>query len=401
MKILMVSSYLPYPLYSGGHIRLYNILKKLSEKHDVTLICEKRPHQTEENIKKVEKICKKLITVPRKKQWTLSNILLSGASPNSFLVTGHTLAPMRENIEDLLTKEKFDLIHAETFYIAQNIPRNSVSLVIAEHNIEYLVYGRFAQKAPFYLKPFLYADIFKLKKNEERVWEKADFVIAVSRGDKTIIDKFNEKVYIVPNGVDLTKFKIQSSELRINNKKERIILFMGDFKWVQNRDALKFILEKIWPPLNLKFKISNLKLKLWVVGKNIPDNFKDTRSDLVFDENAPDDTSLIFQKSDILLAPIRVGGGTSYKILEAMASGVPVITTSLGAEGLGAENNKELLIAENKDDFIAGIQELISNESFYKKISENGRKLIENKYDWKIIVKKLEQVYKLAVDSYY
>ncbi len=90
MKILMISSYLPYPLHSGGQVRLYNLIKELSGKHEITLVCERRPHQTSEDIKEVEKICKKVVTVPRRKQWSLENVLKSVFSSHSFLVTGHT-----------------------------------------------------------------------------------------------------------------------------------------------------------------------------------------------------------------------------------------------------------------------------------------------------------------------
>ena len=394
MKILMVSSYLPYPLHSGGNIRLYNILKKLNKKHNVTLVCEKRPYQTEKDIAEVKKICSKLITVFRKKQWNLSNILLSAVSPNSFLVTGHTLIPMREKIEGLLAKEKFDLIHAETFYITHNIPESSLPLVVAEHNIEYMVYQRFSRSASPLLKPLLYIDISKIKKNEEDTWKRANAVITVSKDDGEIVKQLNKNVYVIPNGVNINKFKIQNSKFKID-REEKTVLFIGNFKWVQNRDAAGFILKEVWPILKSKFKSEKLKIRLWIVGKNIPDYFKKyNNEDIVFDENAPDDTSLIFQKSDILLAPIRVGGGTSYKILEAMASGVAVVTTTLGASGLGVENNRDILIAESEDELIKGIQKLASDEGFYRKISKNARKLIEDKYTWEKIVKNLEEAYK-------
>ena len=398
MKILMVSSYLPYPLHSGGNIRLYNILKKLNKKHNVTLVCEKRPYQTEKDIAEVKKICSKLITVFRKKQWSLSNILLSAVSPNSFLVTGHTLIPMREKIEGLLAKEKFDLIHAETFYITHNIPESLLPLVVAEHNIEYMVYQRFSRSASPLLKPLLYIDISKIKKNEEDTWKRANAVITVSKDDGEIVKQLNKNVYVIPNGVNINKFKIQNSKFKID-REEKTVLFIGNFKWVQNRDAAGFILKEVWPILKSKFKSEKLKIRLWIVGKNIPDYFKKYNSeDIVFDENAPDDTSLIFQKSDILLAPIRVGGGTSYKILEAMASGVAVVTTTLGASGLGAKNRKDLIVADREEDIAKEVLGLIENGDFFSKITKAARIFVEKNYDWDNIVKKLEKVYELAVD---
>ena len=390
MKILMVSSFLPFPLYSGGHIRLYNILKILSQNHEVILVCEKRDYQSEKDKDEIEKICKKVITVDRKKQWTLSNIVSSGFSFSSFLITGHTNSKMKEEISTLLNNNKFDIIHAETSYIMQNIPETLVPIVLIEHNIEYLVYKRYADKASLFIRPFLNIDILKLKNQEERFWNKADYLVAVSEDEKTIMKNYNKNIAIVSNGVDLDNFKF--------SQKEKTILFIGDFKWVQNRDAVEFILKKIWPTLISNIKNKKLNMKLWVVGKNIPQEFKKLRySNIVLDENAPDDTSLIYKKADLLLAPIRIGGGSSYKILEAMSSGVPVITTKLGANPLGAITGKEIIVSENEKEIADQILKLFSDEEFYKKISSNARILIEEKYDWKKIVKRLEDVYRKAL----
>ena len=390
MKILMVSSYLPYPLYSGGHIRLYNILKRLSKNHEITLVCEKRPYQTEDDVRGVEKICQRLITIPRKKQWSTLNILKTGLSLKPFLITGHTLLRMKTEVKALLEKEKFDLIHVETFYVAQNLPETKLPVVVVEHNIEYLVYKKYADKTPFFLKPLINVDVLKLKIQEEKVWKNANAVVAVSEQDKEIIEKFNKNVYLIPNGVDLNKFKFKSDKSRTANN-EKTVLYIGDFKWIQNRDAVEMILRKIWPKLE-----SNLKL--WIVGKNIPQNLKEIGGkNVIFDENASDDTSEIFKRSDILLAPIRVGGGTSYKILEAMASGVPVVTTMLGAAGLGAEDKKEVIIADTESEMIEGVNNLLKDTFLFMKIVQSARELIEEKYNWDVIVGDLEKVYRKTI----
>ena len=138
---------------------------------------------------------------------------------------------------------------------------------------------------------------------------------------------------------------------------------------------------------------------LWVVGRRIPDSIKKLTKDksIIFDEDATGKTELIYQKTDILLAPIRVGGGTSFKILEAMASGIPVITTDLG-NAIGAKDT-EILIANNPEDFIDKIKKLLEDEEFYGKISANARKLVEKKYNWKKIANDLDSVYE-SVMSY-
>lgn len=396
MKILLISSFLPFPLYSGGHIRLFNIIKNLSEHHEIILVCEMREHQTEKDINEIKRFCENVITFKRRKQWSLENIIKTTFSREPFLIVGHTNKPMKNKIKELISKNNYDAIHAETFYIMQNIPETRIPIVLTEHNIEYLVYKRYADLVPGIFKFLFYADVWKLKRRERFFWLKASRIVAVSPEEKEIIGYKN--VSVVPNGVDVAKFKIQKLKFKANPDKK--ILFIGDFKWMQNVDSAKWILEKIWPKI-IFGKSSNPKLKLWIVGKNIPNSIKklaDGRKNIILDGDNRQETPEIFSKADVLLAPIRIGGGTSYKILEAMASGVPVVTTGLGIEGIDAKNKEEVLIAETAKELADRTIEVLGNETEYASVAAKARKLIEEKYDWEKIVKKLEHVYELAVD---
>jgi len=399
MNILLVSSYLPYPLFSGGHIRLYNLIKELSCKHKITLICEKRDYQGYSEINELKNFCKKVITVPRKKQWSLGNILKTGFSTLPFLVIGHTNSEMQAKIRKELNENQFDLIHIETSYVMQNIPTTKVPIILVEHNIEYLVYKRFADKASLPLKLLLSIDVVKLKNWEESMWTKATKLVAVSEIDKRVMEKKRKDVFVVSNGADVDKFQISSlkSQALKGGKK---ILFIGEFKWMQNRDAIKWIIKEIWPKLKAEFipLMTDKGIKLWVVGRSIPDSIRRLTSDknIIFDDQAPKETELIYQKADVLLAPIRVGGGTSFKILEAMACGVPVITTSLG-NAIDAKENSEIVIARDADDFVVELKKLLEDEEFYKTISKNARSLIEKKFNWKKISQDLNAVYESII----
>lgn len=388
----MISSYLPFPLFSGGHIRLYNLIKNLSENHEITLVCEKRNFQKEEDIKEVEKICKKVIVVERHKQWSAENILKTGFSKDPFLVVGHINSQLKLAIGDELVREKYDLIHVETFYVYQNLPKVSIPVVLVEHNIEYMVYQRYTKLANPLLRPFFYLDVLKLKKKEEDVWKKADKLIAVSKEDKRIMKRADTA--IVPNGVDTNNFVFRDFQ---HLSLEKRILFIGDFKWIQNKDALEFILKEIWPTLNLKLRTEGVRedIKLWIVGKNIPEDLRNLAKakNIILDENNKEETPLIFRQSYILLAPLRVAGGTSYKILEAMSSGTAVVTTNLGIVGLEAKNNTHVLSGETPFQLADSVCNLLLDHSLYKRITLNARKFVEEKYDWKKITKKLEEVY--------
>lgn len=392
MKILVIASYLPYPLHSGGQVRLYNLLKELSDRHEIILVCEKRSHQTKDDVKELEKICKEIITVPRQTQWSLKNIFKSVFSLHSFLITGHTHAGMYKKIQELLSSATFDVIHVETFYVMQNIPKTSIPLVLIDHNIEYLIYRRFVSRVPSLFRPLLSMDVTKIKREEEASWKKATKVVAVSEDDKKVMQQEGVTATVVPNGVNLQQFMLKEK----SKEKEKKILFLGDFSWIQNQDSVKFIIEDIWPQLQLTLSEKEA-VKLWIVGRKIPAYIRKLTTDesIVFDEESSSlPTEKIFQQATLLLAPIRVGGGTSYKILESMACGTPVVTMQLSAEAIAAKDGEELLVGQTAQELAEKTAQLLEDNNLYEKIGKKGRELIEKKYSWKEIAKVLESVYK-------
>lgn len=389
MRILIISSYVPYPLTSGGYIRLYNLLKQLSQRHEITLIAEKRSKQTvsPEDIKVLEKFCKKVVVIPAKRQWSWQNIAKAGASTYPFLMAGHTHIAMKQAIVDMLREKRFDVIHVETFYVFQNLPKTYLPIVLAEHNVEYLVYERFAKTAPTYMRPILSVDIAKMKYWEKKFWKKATKLVAVSQEDKKHMERTD--VVVVPNGVDVKAFPFAKEKER----KEKRVLFIGDFKWIQNMNTARWILTEIWPKV-LEHMPEDVQVKLWIVGRKIPDSLKSLNSNnVIFDENAPKETAKIFARADVLLSPITVGGGTSYKILEAMATGCPVVTTELGVRGLGAKHDMHALVGEAAGDLAMHVETFLLQKKITEKIRLQARKLIEYEFTWEKISQTLEGVY--------
>lgn len=412
MKILMISSYLPYPLHSGGQVRLYNLIKELSGKHEITLICEKRLHQTSDDVKQLEKICKKVITVPRRKQWSLENMIQSGISSRSFLVTGHTQPEMKQKIEEALAKTHFDVIHVETFYVAQNLPETSIPVVLVDHNIEYQIYQRFIDRTPRILRSLLSLDVKKIRKEEEGAWENASKIVAVSEEDKKVMEQFGVTPVVVPNGVNIEEFGFKNKEilLRQGFGGQRKILFIGDFKWLQNRDTVTFIIKEIFPQIKTLYirneedsgQARMTNIKLWIVGRKIPDSIRSLTNDpnILFDEDSSQKpTPEIFQEASVLLAPIRVGGGTSYKILEAMSCGTPVITMPMSAHALAAKDGEHVMVGKTAEELAHKTVQLLENKNIFEKLAKNGRKLIEEKYTWKEVAKKLNEIYNNTVSN--
>jgi len=389
MKILMLTPYLPYPLHSGGQIRSYNLIKNLSQKHQITLFSFIRSAKELVHIAELEKYCTKVKVFKRRQAWDPRNILISALTPYPFLVAIYLSKSVKNAIRRELASN-YDLIHAETFYVMPNLPKpTNIPTLLVEQTIEYMVYQRFVEDFKFFLlKPLLYFDVLKIKLWEKYFWQKATRLVAMSQSDKQIMEKSvkDRKVDVVANGVDVEHF----TESRIAKAVNQTILFVGNFKWLPNKDAAKFLVTDIWPKIHQQVP----RAKLWIVGRNPTSEILDLSNQKnVTVSGEVDDIREAFQKSSVLLAPIRNGRGTKYKVLEAMASQVPVVTTKLGIEGIAAINQSSVLIAETADGLADKTIQVLTDKNLAEKLAANGKKLVYNQYNWQAISKELDQIY--------
>ncbi len=386
MKILLVASYFPFPLYSGGQVRLFNLLKNLGKKHQITLICEVRKTPEEKDFSLFKKYCQNIYTVIRPKQWTLNNILKTGFSFLPFLLVGHKNREMTEIISRELKKDQYDLVHVETFYVMHNLPKDIlIPVVLTEHNVEWKIYKNWVDGFWGILaRPLLYLDVLKMKFWEQHFWQKADKVVAVSDVDqKEIAKEINKKVELVPNGVDCDYF----SEVEKKEPKNPTIVFVGSFKWLQNRDAVFYLLKKVWP--KIKEKVANVQLL--IIGNKALKYF-DKSQDRVRVGEGVIDIRKVYSESTVLMAPIRIGGGTKFKILESMASGLPIVTTPKGVEGLGHDTNG-IMVGNSENELADYCIELLNDKVKRENSSAKEKEFVRINFDWKDISLKLERVY--------
>jgi glycosyltransferase involved in cell wall biosynthesis len=391
MKVLMLTPYLPYPLVSGGQIRTYNLLKHLSIHHDITLFALIKDEAEREHLSELQKYCKKIVLFKRTKNpFVPRNILLAGISSYPFVVIRNLPLDMKNAVQAELKRDQYDLIHAETFYMMPNIPTTKVPIILAEQTIEYLGYQDYMKKANPLLRPLLKIDIEKIKYWERYFWQKADKLITMSEEDKNFIEKILGKpqnISVVANGVDLDFF----SKVKKNLPADPTVLFVGTFKWLPNIEAVEEIVKKIWP-LILK-ELPNAKLK--IVGFSPTEKIKAYASDPSIEVmGGIDDIRDAFATAHVLLAPIRSGKGTRYKVLEAMITGTPVVATTLAAEGLDLEHGKNVLIADKSADLAKATVKLLTDKSLQKKLGAAGEQVVRLGYSWDTIAKELDSVYK-------
>lgn len=389
MKILMLTPYLPFPPMTGGQTRSYNLIKRLTELgHEITLFSLVKNKKEKEGVEGLEKICKKVRIFERpSKPWTLENILRTGFSSFPFLVIRNWANGEKKAIEEELKGGHYDLIHAETFYVMPHIPKTDLPIVLVDQTIEYLVYQHYVEnfKYPF-LKPLLTVDVSKLKFWELAYWKKARKVIAMSEADKEIMLSQDQSldVDIVPNGVDARQF----AEKVFERSKTPIILYLGNFTWLQNREAVDVLVKQVWPLIEEKIP----EVKLWIIGKDAKQFFGNLESKKIRVDEVKD-VREAYQGATLLVAPLYGAGGTRYKNFEAFASGLPVITTSIGIGGTDAEDGKEVIVRDDPKEIAKAAIEMIRDKNKYKQISDNAKKMVAEKYDWDPIAQHLSDIY--------
>jgi glycosyltransferase involved in cell wall biosynthesis len=235
--------------------------------------------------------------------------------------------------------------------------------------------------------------VVKLKKTEVEFWKKADLVGAVSQADALIIGKLiHQSPVIIPNAAGDEMVPKKLPEKNLDNP---IILFQGNFFWLQNTEAANYLIKKIIPLSKRIIK----KAKFLIAGQNAIKKLKINQvrcSNLEIydiDDNNINSVKELYRKSTLFISPIFGPGGTRLKILAAMAMGLPIISTSIGVSGLDVKDEREVLIAENEEQFILKINEILQNEKLYFSLQKNAYQLVKKKYSWSVVAKELENVY--------
>ncbi len=395
MKILMLTLYLPFPPTSGGQIRSFNLIKDLSKKHEITLVSFIKKGE-EVYASELKKYCKEVLFFYRSdKPFSITNILKTGFSLYPFLVMRNYSPEGKDLITKKLKEKKFDLIHVETFYLRPHIPKTDTPIVLVDQTIEFQVYQHHTETMKWwFLRPLFYIDVFKLRYWETRFWKEAARVIAVSEPDKAKMQKLvpGLKVDIIPNapGDDLDSVFEERKQPDLKNP---IIFYQSNFFWMQNVEGAKVLVEKVFPAI--KKLIPTAKCR--IVGQKAAEKIGNLKNEFV--EIVDLETSDIegirkaYREGTVFVAPLWGPGGTRLKILSAMSTGVPVVTTTIGSQGIETTNGKDIVIADTPEQMADGVVKLLTDMKYYKKIVANAKQLIKEKYDWQVIASDLSKIY--------
>jgi len=405
MRILFLSQIVPYPPHGGVLQRGYYLLRELSEANEVHLLAFSHPDILDSN-EKIQTAKRHLLAFcqsvdfitlqpKRKKRYFLTTLVRSFFSLKPFSALAHASTQFQRRLECLLVQTKFDIIHYDTIALAQYLLSNQeIPKTLTHHNVESdLMFRRAKMSKNLLAKSYLYLNAMKLARYERKFLPKFDHNIACSQLDKEKLLRMipSLKVSVVPNGVD-TSFFMPSPEKEKNN----MVIHVGALQSA-NLDGILFFLKRIWPLI--KKQRENTKLVL--VGGSIPEyieNLGRTSKDIVITGYIEDFRPLVWEAA-VFVVPLRMGGGTKLKVLDALANGKAVVSTSIGIEGIEVTPGRNIIVADRPEDFAGEVVRLLDSPMTRSQLGKEGRRLVEEKYDWRIIGKLQEQIFEQKVEQ--
>jgi glycosyltransferase involved in cell wall biosynthesis len=387
MKILIISPFPPYPPDSGGRIRQWEFIKCLSRKHDLTLAFFINKGDEKILDGAFAGVCSRVEMITHAFDATLA-----GPQALPWPARAYGVEAMR-NLLEKLSMEKFDLLITEFIYTAQHRAMFNIPAVLHEHNIESSIFKQYSelpgidQREIFGIAKdarFWKATWMMMRQYENKTWPLFDLRITVSELDRKEMDKRcpDGKSIVAENGVDINKFKL----LPVNRSKK--ILFVGTMDYFPNEDGALFLTREIMP------RVWRLDpdIRLCIVGRNMPKHIRDLGNDPRIETimNAPDIRE-VAAGCGASVVPLRLGGGTRIKILEALGLGLPVVSTSKGCEGLAGEDGRHLLIRDNPGEFASAVVTAVNHYELADALRKNGRRLVEERYGWQMIFEAVEE----------
>jgi len=380
MKILFLSAWFPYPPDNGSRIRVYNLIKALSRRHTVYLVSLLQDDSVRENARHLGDICE--VVSLHESAWFSPRgmkAIVGFFSPRPRSAVCTYDGRVREAVEDAIRSVAPDVVVASTLGVVEYVPHEiSLPAVLDQHNCEYAVLKRAADRMSGLLRRARYAAGWKkFARWEAAICRCYDCVVMVSDEDKRMMLRAAPDladVRVVPNGVDVEHYTPDSYDPDVTT-----LLYNGALTYSANLDAVRYYASEVYPILSCEMP----GVRLLVTGRT-------TGVDLRGVDDCPgielvgyvDDIRDVLRRAGACIVPLREGGGSRLKILEAMAAGVPVVSTSMGAEGIDAVSGEHLLIADTPDEFAHAIARVLQDQSLRRRLASAARSLVEERYSW-------------------
>ena len=397
LHVLVVDEELPYPPTSGKRLRTLNLVLRLARRHHITYLCHRNADAAEAG-RAAEffhdhGICPQVVerAVPPKSGTAFyARLAANLLSPLPYSVSSHASEALRQAVRAHFAEHVVDLCQCEWTPYAE-ILRGVAGIrwLVMAHNVESLIWQRYHQTEPSRFKRWYIKQQWrKFERFERWAFAAATCTVAVSSEDATrMADAFGpRRVRVVDNGVDTSYFRPTAAETEPGR-----ILFLGSLDWRPNLDAVGQLLERIFSAVRAREPAARLCL----VGRNPPEWLRRQAAALPGVELHADvpDVRPYLTSSSVLAVPLRIGGGSRLKILEALACGLPVVSTRVGAEGLHLEPGRHLAVVEGVEAMADALVQCLRQPEAARVMAERGRRRVLERYDWDALADELERVW--------
>lgn len=388
MKVLFVAEDYPYPPDNGGRLRTFNLLSRLCMRHEITLIAPSASDVSTDRAFGSQPMHIKAVPPADR---SISNKFVSLLSSHPYAVCKYGNKQLSDCIQRALSENHYDLLHCDSVLITQAIPKSGITLprILNAHNVEAVLWERYlTNELRPWMIPLLQSQAKKVSRYEHGLCKVYDHCLTVSEKDKVeIISRYGygpEDVSVVVNGVDIRYYT------PLPEVSTPTLAFVGSLDYSPNKDAIRWFVRTIWPRIKMEIPA----VEMLVIGRRPPlwmvNACKSAGISLYAD--VPD-TRPYLAKAAVIVVPLRIGGGTRLKILEALATCRCVISTRVGAEGLDVCDGEHLLIADDPVDFADGVISLLRDPLQRKSFAKSGRNLIEEKYNWEHAAMQMEDAW--------
>lgn len=391
MRILWILPYSPWPTTSGGKTRQFHLLRSLAGRgHRITLLVQSKQPLSDADRETLAPLLERLIVVPRRPLRSLRTLLAALFAPTPLLASVNGLNEDLERTFDALLAESWDIVQVEHSYSFQpyeaKLKQRAQPFVLTEHNVESSLGAATYDRLPKWALPFVRYDQWRYRRWERRVLSQASRLVAVTKTDATPLAKIaGQPAVVVVNGVDCAQFAMVTPAPNAQR-----VLFLGNYEYAPNLDAVEWALDEILPRLWQRCP----QVHFCVCGHALPKTWEQRWTDPRIEwRGFVADLPTLQRETSVFLAALRHGGGSKLKVLEAMAAGLPLVSTDQGVSGLEVQAGTHYFSGETASELADALAEALLAPQQAALIGEAGRTYVTTHHDWQIAARQLEAVY--------
>lgn len=391
LRILWVLPYLPWPTSSGGKTRQFNLLRALARAgHRITLLVQSKVPLDDEARQVLEPLLEQLIVLRRRPLRSPTTLLTAALSPLPMLASINGHAPGLSRRFSELLKQPWDVVQIEHSYsfqpYEQVLRQTAQSFILTEHNVESALGGAIYDRFPTWLRPMVWFDQWRYRRWERHVMTLAAQVVAVTEADARALGAISGRhIPVVVNGVDCARYAAVTPAYD-----DKRLLFIGNYEYPPNVDAVEWAMGEVMPRVWQLQPEARITIAGYALPAEWPQRWPDER--IEWHAFVPDLTALQSQAA-IFFAPLRTGGGSKLKVLEAMAAGLAVVTTAQGVSGLAVTAGCEYDGGENAEALADAISRQLDDSAALQRMGAAGRAYVCRAHDWSVAARQLLDVY--------